>query len=200
MVASIRNSPTSDAGLPTEGRVAMPYVGGFLLAHGAPSAVRLTARRNETAVELVGNTAAVQVRGAPIHPNTAHVSRCFSPPHGEFQLTWYGSCRPRGRTTTGSPSRCRRCGACAPAGSAARFDHPQVSGTQPISLDTTVPRTGVYAYDVGVWDLSIIQGILCAAPCQTLGFRVTIRNFCIDVGSFWCRHVLGQTQVCVHPH
>jgi len=40
----------------------MRIAGGFHLAKGAPSSLRLTSRNNETAVELVGNTAAVQVR------------------------------------------------------------------------------------------------------------------------------------------
>ena len=34
-----------------------------------------------------------------------------------------------------------------------------------------VPRTGGYAYDVGVWDLSIVQGPVSVAPCQTLALR-----------------------------
>jgi hypothetical protein len=41
----------------------------------------------------------------------------------------------------------------------------------PISLDTMVPRTGGYAYDVGVWDLSIVQGPFSVAPCQTFELR-----------------------------
>jgi hypothetical protein len=41
------------------------------------------------------------------------------------------------------------------------------------------PVPGGYAYDVGVWDLSIVQGAFSVAPCQTL--RVTIRDFCIAV-------------------
>jgi hypothetical protein len=36
--------------------------------------------------------------------------------------------------------------------------------------------TGGYTYDVGVWDLSIVQGPFSVAPCQTLA-SVTIRNF-----------------------
>jgi hypothetical protein len=38
----------------------------------------------------------------------------------------------------------------------------------PISLHTIVARTGGYAYDVGGWDLSIVQGPFSVAPCQTL--------------------------------
>jgi hypothetical protein len=34
-----------------------------------------------------------------------------------------------------------------------------------------VPRTGGYAYDVGVRDLSIVQGPFSVAPCQTLKLR-----------------------------
>jgi hypothetical protein len=37
----------------------------------------------------------------------------------------------------------------------------------PISLHTMVPRTGGYAYDVGVWDVPIIQGAFSVASCQT---------------------------------
>jgi hypothetical protein len=43
-----------------------------------------------------------------------------------------------------------------------------VSRRPPISLHTMVPRTGGYAYDVGVWDLSITQGPFSVSPCQTL--------------------------------
>jgi hypothetical protein len=46
--------------------------------------------------------------------------------------------------------------------------HGAVSPRPPISLYTMVPRTGSYAYDVGVWDLSIIQGPFSVAPCQTV--------------------------------
>jgi hypothetical protein len=56
--------------------------------------------------------------------------------------------------------------------------HGAVTRRPPISLDTMVPRTGGYAYDVGVWDLSIVQGPFSVAPCQTLE---SIRNFCIAV-------------------
>jgi hypothetical protein len=41
-----------------------------------------------------------------------------------------------------------------------------------------VPRTEGYAYDVGVWDLSIARGPFSVAPCQIL---VTIRNLFIAV-------------------
>jgi hypothetical protein len=37
----------------------------------------------------------------------------------------------------------------------------------PISLYTMIPRTGGYAHDVGVWELSIVQGPFSVAPCQT---------------------------------
>jgi hypothetical protein len=45
--------------------------------------------------------------------------------------------------------------------------HATVSRRPPISLHTIVPRTGGYAHDVGVWDLSIVQGPFSVAPCQT---------------------------------
>jgi hypothetical protein len=42
--------------------------------------------------------------------------------------------------------------------------HGAVTRRLPIPLYTVVPRTGGYTYDVGVWDLSIVQGtILCRA-------------------------------------
>jgi hypothetical protein len=49
--------------------------------------------------------------------------------------------------------------------------HAAVSRRPPISLCTMVPRTGGYTYDVGVWDLSIIQGPFSVAPCQILTLR-----------------------------
>jgi hypothetical protein len=46
--------------------------------------------------------------------------------------------------------------------------------------DMMVPRTGGYAYDVGVWDLSIVQGPFSVAPCQTLELRfATLCHRCI---------------------
>jgi hypothetical protein len=45
--------------------------------------------------------------------------------------------------------------------------HAAVSRRPPIPLDTTVTRTEGYAYDVGVWGLSIVQGPFSVAPCQT---------------------------------
>jgi hypothetical protein len=41
----------------------------------------------------------------------------------------------------------------------------------PISRNTVVPRTGGHTYDVGVWDLSIVQGQFSVALCQTLSLR-----------------------------
>jgi hypothetical protein len=49
--------------------------------------------------------------------------------------------------------------------------HGAVSRRPPIRLYTMVPRTGGYAYDVGVWDLSIVQGPFSVAPCRTLTLR-----------------------------
>jgi hypothetical protein len=46
--------------------------------------------------------------------------------------------------------------------------HEAVSRRPPVCLYTMVPRTGGYAYDVGVWDLSIVQGPFSVAPCRTL--------------------------------
>jgi hypothetical protein len=47
-----------------------------------------------------------------------------------------------------------------------------------VSLDTMVPRTGGYAYDVGVWSLSIIQGPFSVAPCQILKSRFATFPHC----------------------
>ena len=49
--------------------------------------------------------------------------------------------------------------------------HEAVTRRQPNSLYTIVPRTVSYAYDVGVWDFPIIQGLYSVAPCQTLALR-----------------------------
>jgi hypothetical protein len=57
--------------------------------------------------------------------------------------------------------------------------HAAVSRRLPISLYTMVPRTEGYAYDVGVWDLSIVQGPFSVARCQPL--RSRIRHVCIRV-------------------
>jgi hypothetical protein len=51
--------------------------------------------------------------------------------------------------------------------------HEAVSRRPLIPLDTMVPRTGGYAYDVGVWDLSIVQGPFSVAPA--------IRKFAIAI-------------------
>jgi hypothetical protein len=44
------------------------------------------------------------------------------------------------------------------------ISHGAVTRRPPISLDTVVPQTGSYAYDVGVWDLSIVQGPFSSSP------------------------------------
>jgi hypothetical protein len=46
-----------------------------------------------------------------------------------------------------------------------------VTRRPPVSLYTVVLRTGCYAHDVEVWDLSVIQGPFSVAPCQTLTLR-----------------------------
>jgi hypothetical protein len=46
-----------------------------------------------------------------------------------------------------------------------------VTRRPPIHLYTMVPRTGSYAYGVGVLDSSIVQGPVSVAPCQTLESR-----------------------------
>ena len=49
--------------------------------------------------------------------------------------------------------------------------HGAVSRCPPISLDKNVARTEGYTNDVGVWDLSIVQGPFSVAPCRTLTSR-----------------------------
>jgi hypothetical protein len=44
--------------------------------------------------------------------------------------------------------------------------HGAVSRRPPISLYTMVPRTGCYTYDVGVCDLSIVQGPFSVARAK----------------------------------
>ena len=48
---------------------------------------------------------------------------------------------------------------------------PLITRRPPISLYAMVPRTEGYAYDVGVWGLSIVQGPFSVAPCPTLTLR-----------------------------
>jgi hypothetical protein len=49
--------------------------------------------------------------------------------------------------------------------------HAAVTRRPPIPLDTLVPRTGGYAYDVGVWDSSIVQEPSLSCRSQTLKSR-----------------------------
>jgi hypothetical protein len=55
--------------------------------------------------------------------------------------------------------------------------HEAVSRRPPNSLCRIVARTEGYTYDVGVWDLSIVQG---PSPCAKPG-HVPIRNLSIAV-------------------
>jgi hypothetical protein len=57
--------------------------------------------------------------------------------------------------------------------------HTAATRRPPISLHTMVPRTRGYAYDVGVWDSSIVQGPFSVAPYQNLTLRFA--NFCVAV-------------------
>jgi hypothetical protein len=57
--------------------------------------------------------------------------------------------------------------------------HAAVTRRPPILLHTRVPRTGSYAYDVGVRDLSIIQGPFSVAPCQTLSHDSQLLHRCM---------------------
>jgi hypothetical protein len=45
--------------------------------------------------------------------------------------------------------------------------HAAVSRRPPISLDAIVARTHMYTYAANVWDLSLVQGPVSVAPCQT---------------------------------
>jgi hypothetical protein len=56
--------------------------------------------------------------------------------------------------------------------------HGAVTRRPPVSLDTMVPRNGGYAYDVGVWELSIVQGPFSVAPCQTLTTHSQLLHRC----------------------
>jgi hypothetical protein len=60
-----------------------------------------------------------------------------------------------------------------------------------------VHRTGRYAYDVGVWDVSIIQGPFSVAWCQT-SIDVTIRNFCIAASNPASARVVGPQEKKQH--
>ena len=56
--------------------------------------------------------------------------------------------------------------------------HAAASPRPPISFYTMVPRTGGYAHDVGVWDLSIVAKEHFVPNPRA---SVTIRSFCIAV-------------------
>jgi hypothetical protein len=57
--------------------------------------------------------------------------------------------------------------------------HEAISRRPPISVDTIVARTEGYTHDVGIWDLSIVQGPFSAVLYQSP--KVTIRNLCTAV-------------------
>jgi hypothetical protein len=65
--------------------------------------------------------------------------------------------------------------------SGGRGAHEAVTRRPPIPLYTMVPRTGGYAFGVGVWDLSIIQGPFSVAPCQILALRFAFFASCNPV-------------------
>ena len=68
----------------------------------------------------------------------------------------------------------------------------------PISLDTMVPRTGNYTYDVGFWDLSIVQGPFSVAPCRTLALRfATLLHRCRYLHALHCERELRLNVVPV---
>jgi hypothetical protein len=52
--------------------------------------------------------------------------------------------------------------------------HVAVSRSPPISRDTTVARTHIYAHAANVWDSPLVQGPFSVAPCHAL--HVTIRT------------------------
>ena len=45
--------------------------------------------------------------------------------------------------------------------------HAAVSRRPPIPLYTIVARTHMYTYAANVWELSLVQGAISVAPCQT---------------------------------
>eukprot|EP00959_Pyramimonas_sp_CCMP1952_P368258 7714144-Pyramimonas_sp.AAC.1 len=47
-------------GSPVEGRVSIPYVGGFQLEKSTPKVLKMNARHNRTLIQIVGNAAAVE--------------------------------------------------------------------------------------------------------------------------------------------
>jgi ABC-type sulfate/molybdate transport systems ATPase subunit len=57
-----------------------------------------------------------------------------------------------------------------------------------------VQRTEGYPYDVGAWDLSIIQGPFSVAPCQTLASRFATIAPLLQVGDRGSRLSGGQKQ------
>jgi hypothetical protein len=60
--------------------------------------------------------------------------------------------------------------------------HAAVSRRPPMPLDTMVSGTGGCAYDVGVWDLSIVQGPFSVAPCQNpLSYDSQLLHRCTSV-------------------
>ena len=73
--------------------------------------------------------------------------------------------------------------------------HDAVTRRPPISLDTMVPRTEGYAYDVGVWDLFIVQGPFSVAPCPTLVVSHDSQLFhrCTPPGT-----IASRDNVCAH--
>jgi hypothetical protein len=76
--------------------------------------------------------------------------------------------------------------------------HGAVTRRPSISPYTMAPRTGGYAYDFGVWDLSIVQGPFSVAPCQTP--NVAIRNLCIAVPSLNVPQSYCVDHECTHAH
>jgi hypothetical protein len=73
--------------------------------------------------------------------------------------------------------------------------HGAVSRRPPIPLDTMVPLIWGYAYDVGVWDSSIVQGPFSVPPCQTR--FATFAS--LSLPSLFCHpHVNASTPTAPH--
>ena len=78
--------------------------------------------------------------------------------------------------------------------------HAAVSRRPPIFLHTMVPRTGGYAYDDGVWDLSIIQGaIFCRAVPYLSDSRLFHRGIHHHAAAE-CGHVPGARSTAETRH
>jgi hypothetical protein len=70
--------------------------------------------------------------------------------------------------------RCKKVASRRGRGFGWEIAHAAITRRPPISLEMVVARTGGYAHDVGVWDLSVVQGPFSVAPCQALASRFAV--------------------------